>query len=57
MPLSKFTFGQLSDRHCLGQKSGGRKHVEAIAHRDVPSQMFVVNVLIGPHTQLFTLGN
>lgn len=41
----------------MGQRSGIRKHTEAIAHRDGPNQMSVVNVLLGLPTQPVVFGN
>lgn len=56
-PPSKFTFKQLSSNLYMRKRSGERKHVETIAHRDGPSQMSVVNFLLGPPTQLFIFGD
>lgn len=56
-PLSKFTFGQFSSRCCIEKRSGGRKEVEAVSHRDSPSQMSVLTVLLGPPLQMFIFGN
>lgn len=51
-PLGSFPASIAWDRGVVGEK-----HVEAIAHRDGPSQMPVVNVMLGPPTQLFVFGN